>query len=140
MSNQPRTTLTNVKDTDLKNDELEVKMQLTQTVNRKAAHWLIMNWDTLDVSHGSYDPVTGKREYDPEIQRNMFIKYFKQLSRDGTVMVDYKQNLVNGKPRARMLNKLPVDTPCKASRAGCARRYARTTSWMSICRMHILAF
>lgn len=107
MSTQHSTTSTNVQDTDLKNDELEVKMQLTQTVNRKAAHWLIMNWDTLDVSHGSYDPVTGKREYDPEIQRNMFIRYFKQLSRDGTVMVDYKQNLVNGKPRARMLNKLP---------------------------------
>lgn len=107
MSNQISTTLTNVKDTDLKNDELVVKMELTQTVNRKAAHWLIMNWDTLDVSHGSYDPNTGKRQHDPEIQRNMFIKYFKQLNRDGTVTVDYKQNLVNGKPRARMLNKLP---------------------------------
>jgi len=107
MSNQPRTTQTNVQDSDLKTDELEVKMQLTQTVNRKAAHWLIMNWDTLDVSHGSYDPNTGKRQHDPEIQRNMFIKYFKQLNRDGTVTVDYKQNLVNGKPRARMLNKLP---------------------------------
>ena len=80
-------------------------MKLQQTVNRKAAHWLIMNWDSLDVSHGSYNG-TSKREYDPEIQRNMFITYFKQLDRDGTVTVPYKQKAVNGKPRARMLNQL----------------------------------
>lgn len=94
-------------DVALKEYSVDVKkMKLTQIVNKKAAHWLIMNWDSLDVSHGSYNG-SSKREHDPEIQREMFITYYNQLDEDGEIEVHYLQNKVAGNFRGRMFNRLP---------------------------------